>query len=110
MPSGVGRGHSEDVSVSVISPVTLAVVGGGLPATCVGVCATPARYGVIVYTVIGLPPLAGADQLTVADWLPAVAVTLPGAAGAVGAVGVTWLDGAEAGPVPTLLVAATVKV
>jgi hypothetical protein len=60
--------------------------------------------------VIGLPPLAGAVQLTVADWFPAVAVTVPGAAGTVGAVGVTWLDGDEAGPVPTPLVALTVNV
>jgi hypothetical protein len=65
---------------------------------------------VIVYMVIGLPPFAGGDQVTVADSLPAVAVTFPGAAGAVGAVGVTWPDGAEAGPVPTPLVAVTVKV
>jgi hypothetical protein len=60
--------------------------------------------------VIGLPPLAGAVQLTVADWFPAVAVTFAGAAGTVGAVGVTEADGAEAEPVPTLLVALTVKV
>ncbi len=59
---------------------------------------------------IGLPPLDGAVQLTVADALPAVAVTPVGAAGAVGAVGVTALDGAEAGLVPTALVAVTVKV
>ena len=51
----------------LVRPVTVAVVAGGLPATWVGVCATPARYGVTVYMVIGLPPLAGAVQLTVAD-------------------------------------------
>ena len=46
----------------------------------------------------------------VADALPAVAVTPVGRAGAVGAVGVTAFDAAEAGPVPTALVAVTVKV
>ena len=59
---------------------------------------------------IGLPPLAGADQLTVADWFPAVAVTVAGAPGTVGATGVTWLEGTDAGPVPTLFVAVTVNV
>ena len=60
---------------------------------------------------IALPPLlAGAVQLTVADALPAVAVTPVGAPGAVGALGVTALDGDEAGPVPFALVADTVKV
>ena len=60
---------------------------------------------------IALPPLAGADHVTVADPFPATAVGAAGAFGAVGgAVGVTALDGAEAGPVPTALVAATVKV
>jgi hypothetical protein len=54
--------------------------------------------------------LAGAVHETVAAALPAVAVTPVGAAGAVGAVGVTALDGLEAGPVPTALVAVTVKV
>src|SRR5580704_6198808 len=42
----------------------------------------------MVYDVIGLPPLAGAVQDTMADLSPAVAVTLPGAAGAVGGA---WL-------------------
>ena len=60
---------------------------------------------------MALPPLLdGAVQLTVADPLPAVAVTPVGAPGAVGALGVTALDGAEAGPVPMALVAVTVKV
>ena len=57
---------------------------------------------------IALPPLAGADHVTAAAPTPATAV---GAAGAPGTVaGVTALDAAEAGPVPTALVAATVKV
>ena len=59
---------------------------------------------------IALPPFAGAVQLTCADALPEVAVTAVGAAGAVGAVGVIAFEAAEAGPVPTALVAVTVKV
>ncbi len=59
---------------------------------------------------IALPPLFGAVQLTVAEALPPVAVTPVGAPGAVGALGVTALDGDEAGPVPTALAADTVKV
>jgi hypothetical protein len=60
--------------------------------------------------VIALPPLAGAVQLTTAEPLPAVAVTDVGAAGAVTPEGVTADEAAEAGPVPTALVADTVKV
>ena len=57
---------------------------------------------------IGLPPLAGADHVTVAAPSPATAV---GAAGVPGTVaGVTALDPGEAAPVPTALVAETVKV
>ena len=59
---------------------------------------------------IALPPLPGAVQLTAADVLPAVADTPVGAPGTVGAVGVTALEGSEACPVPTELVADTVKV
>ena len=59
---------------------------------------------------MGLPPLPGAVQDTVAEPLPAVAVTPVGAPGAVGAAGVTAFDAAEAGPVPTALVAVTVNV
>ena len=94
----------------MVRPLTVALVSGGLPDTWVVVWATPARYGVTVYRVMGLPPLAGAVQLTVAEALPAVAVTPVGAAGAVGATGVTAPDGAEAGPLPTPLVAVTMKV
>ncbi len=55
------------------------------------------------------PPVeAGAVQLTVAEALPPVAVPMVGAPGVV--AGVTELDWAEAVPVPTLLIAATVKV
>jgi hypothetical protein len=60
--------------------------------------------------VIALPPLPGAVQLTTADPLPAVADTPDGTPGTVGATGVTALDGTEACPVPTELVADTVKV
>ena len=57
-------------------------------------------------------PLAdGAVHETVALALPAVAVTLVGAPGTVaGMTGVTELEAAEAAPVPTALVAVTVKV
>ena len=49
----------------------------------VGVCAVAPMNGVTVYDVIGLPPSAGAVQVTTADAFPAVAVTLVGAPGAV---------------------------
>ena len=59
---------------------------------------------------IVLPPLlVGAVQLTVADPLPAVAVTA-GRRARQRRFGVTALDGDEAGPVPMALVADTVKV
>ena len=55
------------------------------------------------------PPLeAGAVKLTLAEALPGVAETPVGAPGTV--AGVTAFDAAEAGPVPTPLVAVTVKV
>ena len=57
-----------------------------------------------------LPPLlAGEVNVTVACVLPAVAVPIVGAPGTVG-VGVTGFDANEAAPVPTALVAVTVKV
>ena len=110
-PDRIGGGNGEGVRVTVGQPGHVGrrrrrTAGHGTVADC----ATPARYGVTVYMVIGLPPLAGADQLTVADWLPAVAATFVGTAGAVGTVGSTWLDGGEASPVPTPLVAETWKV
>jgi hypothetical protein len=52
--------------------------------------------------------LEGAVQLTVADPIPAVATTFVGAEGS--DAGVTAADAAEAGPVPTALVAVTVNV
>ncbi len=73
------------------------------------VAVIPPGDEVAVYPVIGLPPLSpGAVQLTVADALPRTAVTFVGAPGTV--AGVTELEGAEGGPVPTVLAAVTVKV
>ena len=55
------------------------------------------------------PPLEdGADQNKATCALPAVAETAVGAPGTV--AGITLLEGLDAGPVPTLLVAVTVKV
>ena len=64
---------------------------------------------VAVYTVIVLPPFdAGAVKATLAVVLPAVANPIVGALGT--PTGVTLLDANDAGPVPTELVAVTVKV
>ena len=69
----------------------------------------PPGLDVAVYSVIGDPPLlAGGANLTVAAPLPGVAMTARGAVGTV--AGVTALDGADAGPVPTPFVAVTVNV
>jgi hypothetical protein len=63
---------------------------------------------VTVYPVIELPPMtAGAAQVTLAEAGPEVAVTPVGGPGT--AAGVTGEEAADAGPVPTLLVAVTVK-
>jgi hypothetical protein len=95
----------------LVSPLTVVDVAGGLPVTVTGVCALDPTNGVTVYVVIPLPPVFdGAVQLTVADALPAVAVTPVGAPGRVGPLGVTALDGDESGPVPLELVADTVNV
>ena len=62
----------------MVKPVTTALV-----AVAAAVVVVPV-LDLTVYPVIGLPPLdAGADQCTVADALPAVAVTEVGAPGAV---------------------------
>jgi len=59
--------------------------------------------------VIGKPPFdAGGANATPACVFPATAMTIVGAPGTV--PGVTLFDGADAGPVPTAFVAATVKV
>jgi hypothetical protein len=57
--------------------------------------------------VIALPLALGVVQLTLACTLPAVAVTLVGASGT--PAGVTTFDAADAGPVPTALVAVTIN-
>jgi len=58
---------------------------------------------------MALPPLlAGAVKVIDALALPAVAVPMVGALGTL--AGVTLFEGLEAGPVPTALVAVTVKV
>jgi len=61
--------------------------------------------------VIVLPPLLlGAVNVMLAWALLAVAVPIVGAPGTVVAAGVTLLDADDAGPVPTALVAVTLKV
>jgi hypothetical protein len=72
--------------VPLVSPVTVVEVAGGLPDTVTGFCAVEPTKGVTVYLVIVLPPLFGAVHLTVADLLPAVAVTPVGAPGGVAPV------------------------
>ena len=60
---------------------------------------------------MGLPPSSGAVQATTTDVATPgsrVAVTLPGCAGS--EAGVTCADGVEAGPLPAVFVAVTVKV
>ena len=58
---------------------------------------------------IALPPsLAGAVNVMIASALPGVALTAVGAPGTV--IGVTALDGDDAGPGPASLVAVTVNV
>ena len=85
------------------SPVT--VIGLAVP-----VALRLPGLALTVYPVIGLPPLeAGALKLTTALALPPLAVPMTGAPGALMA-GVTLLLAAEALPVPTALVAVTVKV
>ena len=91
--------------VPLVRPVT--VMGLDAPDVLI-----PSGSEVTVYKIIGLPPFeTGAAKLTVARAFPAVAVTALGAPGTVaGIVGVTLLDGLDGGPVPTALVAVTVKV
>ena len=99
-------------AVPFVSELTVVDVAGGVPVTVVGVCAVAPMNGVTVYDVIALPLFAGADQLTVADAFPAVAVTAVGAPGAVGAgpEGVTAFDAADAAPAPKTLAAVTANV
>jgi hypothetical protein len=71
--------------------------------------ATPPGDDVTVKSVTTLPPVDKGDaQLTIAEAVPAVAVTAVGAPG--GPIGVTLLEGADDSPVPDALVAVTVNV
>lgn len=91
-------------AVPFVKPLTVAEVV--LPLT---VADTLPGDEVTVYDVIDAPPLeVGADQLTEACPLPAVAPTLVGAPG--GPIGVTMLEGDDAALVPAELVAVSVKV
>ena len=73
------------------------------------VAVMPPGLDVTVYEVMGLPPFeAGGVKVTVACAFPAVAVTPVGAPGTV--AGVTLFEGLDGGPVPSALVAVTVKV
>jgi len=90
--------------VPLVRPATTALVLA--PFT---VAVRPPGLEVTVYDETGLKPVAsGGVQLTVAAASPSIAVTAVGASG--GAAATTAFDGAEAGPVPTRLVAVTVKV
>jgi hypothetical protein len=88
--------------VPLTSPVT--VIGDAPP-----VAVNPPTFEVTVYEVIADPPLlAGAVNVTVAEPLPATAVTPVGDPGVVS--GVTELEAVEDALVPTAFVAVTVKV
>ena len=87
--------------------VRLVTVAVSVP--LVHVAVWPPGVAVTVYPVIAEPPVdAGAFQVTVACAFPAVAETLVGAPGTV--AGVTALEADDAAPLPTLLVATTLKV
>ena len=89
----------------MVRPATVIELAFALP-----VPVLPPGEEVAVYCVTGLPPLDdGAPKATDAWALPAVAVLTLGAPGTV-AAGVTLFEAAEAGPVPTELVAVTLKV
>ncbi|MDR9453509.1 MAG: hypothetical protein RI542_06215, partial [Wenzhouxiangella sp.] len=83
------------VTVHEVAPVVVQVRSSGVDVTSYPVIAEP-------------PSSTGAVQDTVASASPAVAVTPVGALGA--PRGVTALLAAEAAPVPSALVAVTVKV
>jgi hypothetical protein len=90
-------------AVPLVRPVTVA------DAAPVEVAVRPPGAAVTVYAVIAEPPsLAGAVQDTTAWVFPGVEVTATGAPGTVR--GVTAAEAAEAGDVPTALVAVTVSV
>ena len=85
------------------------------PGTTIGepepVAVIPPGEEVTVYEVMGeLPGLAGGVNETVAEPMPAEAVTPVGASGGMAAVGVVGFEGVLAGPVPVEFVAVTVNV
>ena len=85
-----------------MSPFT--VMGLDVP-----VAVLPPGFAVTLYEIMGLPPSeVGGVKVTVAWAFPAVAVPIVGAPGTV--AGVTLFEGLDEGPVPTPLVAVTVKV
>src|SRR4051812_36804284 len=80
-PVGLDAVTRNVYAVPGVRPLIVVLVAGGVPLIVFGVCAVDPMYGVTVYEVTG-PPDAGAVQLTVADALPAVAVTPVAAPGA----------------------------
>jgi hypothetical protein len=95
----------------LVRPFTVALVAVPAAVTVVTAVVAVPTYARTVYVLIVDPPLeAGAAQLTVAAALPAVTALITGAPGTVTAAGITALEGAEAGPVPTAFVAETMKV
>ncbi len=78
------------------------------PDAPVTVQVAPPGEAVTVYEV-GVPPVVGAETVTVAEPSPATAVGAPGVPGAAG-TGVTALDAADAAEGPTLLLAVAVNV
>jgi hypothetical protein len=84
-------------------PSVRPVIVIGLP---VPVAVRPPGEAVIVYEVIDDPCPEGAVNATVAS--PVAVGTAPTLVGAAGVPGITALDGADVGPVPTALVAVTV--
>ena len=86
----------------LVSPPTVAFVG---PAVVTNM---PPGLAVTVYCVMDVPFGTDAPQLTVADWLPRVAVGVPGAPGT--AAKTTAFDAAEVAPGPTPFCATTVNV
>ena len=89
-------------AVPLARPVT--VIGEATPLTLMA-----PGDDVTVYEVIAEPPAeAGGANVTVACMFPAVAAPIVGGPGS--AAGVTLFEGADAGPMPTALVAVTVKV
>jgi hypothetical protein len=94
-------------AVPFVNPVTVSVVSADM--NVVTDCALAPINGVTVYDVMGSPPrLAGAVHDKVTWESPATPLTPLGAEGT--AAGVMGTEGDEAGLVPPLVVAVTVKV